>query len=271
MISIAAIAGPLPRPTLVKFRHLPLPRRHLGFSLLPSSSPLRSRPETSIAGASSPPDEPSPLPNGDQEGSEDEEIDDGVQVELLKVGLNRRRVGARISVDAPLEAVWAVLTDYEGLADFLPGLAVCQLLQKAEGFARLYQVGQQDLALGLKFEAKAILDCYEKDLEILPSGRRRDIEFKMIEGDFQTFDGVWSILQAATGDRRDENVDVAFGEQEPSTLLSYMVELEPKLWLPVRLLEGRIKREIKVNLRSIRDRAQLLTPVDSLNNSNLIS
>lgn len=57
------------------------------------------------------------------------------------------------------------------------------------------QVGQQDLALGLKFNAKGIIDCYEKDLQLLPSGRRRNIEFRMVEGDFQTFEGVWSILE----------------------------------------------------------------------------
>lgn len=57
------------------------------------------------------------------------------------------------------------------------------------------QVGQQDLALGLKYNAKGILECYERDIERLPSGRRRDIEFKMVEGDFKTFEGRWSIEQ----------------------------------------------------------------------------
>jgi len=59
----------------------------------------------------------------------------------------------------------------------------------------LLQIGQQNLAFGLKFNAKAVLDCYEKDLEILSYGQRRDIEFKMVEGDFETFRGRWSIVQ----------------------------------------------------------------------------
>jgi ribosome-associated toxin RatA of RatAB toxin-antitoxin module len=53
------------------------------------------------------------------------------------------------------------------------------------------------LAFGLKFNAKGIVDCYEKELESLPFGQKRDIEFKMIEGDFQLFEGKWSIEQVS--------------------------------------------------------------------------
>lgn len=51
------------------------------------------------------------------------------------------------------------------------------------------------MAFGLKFDAKGVIDCFEKELETLPSGMKRDIDFKMIEGDFQLFEGKWSILQ----------------------------------------------------------------------------
>lgn len=51
------------------------------------------------------------------------------------------------------------------------------------------------MAFGLKFSAKGIVDCFEKELETLPYGQRRDIEFKMIEGDFKIFEGRWSIEQ----------------------------------------------------------------------------
>ena len=57
------------------------------------------------------------------------------------------------------------------------------------------QIGQQNIAFGIKFNAKVIVDCYEKELETLPSGMKQEIEFKMIEGDFQLFEGKWSILQ----------------------------------------------------------------------------
>lgn len=51
------------------------------------------------------------------------------------------------------------------------------------------------MAFGLKFNAKGTIDCYEKDLERLPFGKKRVIKFKMIEGDFELFEGEWSIEQ----------------------------------------------------------------------------
>lgn len=54
------------------------------------------------------------------------------------------------------------------------------------------------MAFGLIFNAKGTIDCYEKTLENLPSSQRRDIEFKMIEGDFKLFEGKWSIEQVTS-------------------------------------------------------------------------
>ncbi|KAJ8620369.1 hypothetical protein MRB53_028898 [Persea americana] len=177
----------------------------------------------------------------------------GVGIEVEKSGNNRRRVLSRIGVDASLDTIWNILTDYERLSEFIPGLAVCQLLEKKEKFAKLFQVGRQNLAFGLKFNAKGVLECYEKDLVHLPFGQRRDIEFKMIEGDFQTFEGKWSIVQAGAGRREEEN-EVSAG-QEFASILWYEVDVEPKMWLPVGLVEGRLCKEIELNLTCIRDEA----------------
>lgn len=51
------------------------------------------------------------------------------------------------------------------------------------------------MAFGLKFNAKGTIDCYENDLEILPLCKKRVIKFTMIEGDFELFEGEWSIEQ----------------------------------------------------------------------------
>ncbi|XP_016649493.1 PREDICTED: uncharacterized protein LOC103327240 isoform X3 [Prunus mume] len=125
-----------------------------------------------------------------------DDIDIDIDVEIEKTGNNCRRIRSEIGIEAPLNTVWNLLTDYERLADFIPGLAVCRLLHKTDNYARLFQIGQQNLAFGLKFNAKGIVDCYETPLETLPNlGHRRDIEFNMVEGDFEIFQGKWSLQQ----------------------------------------------------------------------------
>ncbi|XP_062084950.1 uncharacterized protein LOC133791068 isoform X2 [Humulus lupulus] len=179
------------------------------------------------------------------------ESEDGVCIDIQRLPNNSRRILSSVAINASLLAVWNVLTDYEGLADFIPGLAISQLLDRGPDYARLFQVGQQNLALGLKFNAKGVVDCYEKPLEILPSAQKREIEFNMVEGDFQLFQGKWSILQLDSGWDGDSVAD-----QEMHTTLSYLVDVQPKLWLPVQLVEGRLSNEIKVNLACIRDEAE---------------
>lgn len=84
----------------------------------------------------------------------EDELDDGVEIEIEKIGKNKRRIRSKIQVDATLQHVWDVLTDYEKLSDFIPSLAVNQLLEKRDKFARLFQVHLHLLCMCLKF-------CYD--------------------------------------------------------------------------------------------------------------
>ncbi|KAF8051514.1 hypothetical protein N665_1714s0008 [Sinapis alba] len=180
----------------------------------------------------------------------DEKTEEGVLISVEKLEKSSRRIRSKIGMEASLESVWSVLTDYEKLSEFIPSLVVSELVEKEGNRVRLFQMGQQNLALGLKFNAKAVLDCFEKELEILPHGRRREIDFKMVEGDFQLFEGKWSIEQLDKG----EALDIQF--KDFRTTLAYTVDVKPKMWLPVRLVEGRLCNEIKTNLLSVRDAAQ---------------
>ncbi|KAJ3691162.1 hypothetical protein LUZ61_020326 [Rhynchospora tenuis] len=188
-----------------------------------------------------------------------EEREDGFEivVEKVKGRKNARRIKAQVRIDAQLETVWGVLTDYEGLADFIPGLAESQLLHYEDNFARLYQVGQQELALGFKFSAKGVIECYEKEMEFVSASfRKRAIEFNMVEGDFKTFAGQWCIEQVYNNCQEDKSLESLI--QKFGTKLLYNVEVEPKLMVPVQLIEGRLCREVEVNLLSIREEAQRL-------------
>ncbi|MBA0821822.1 hypothetical protein Goarm_018659, partial [Gossypium armourianum] len=188
--------------------------------------------------------------------------EDGVFIEIKKLGGNSRRIRSKIGIEANLDTVWNILTNYEKLADVIPGLAVSEVVEKKHKFARLYQIGQQSLPLGLKFNAKGVIDCYERDLEILPSGKKREIQFKMVEGDFTMFEGTWLIEQF--NERKYEGEEASLGEEFQTTLW-YLVDLKPKIWLPVRLVENRLSIEIKTNLLSIREEAERL--ISALNSA----
>ena len=79
--------------------------------------------------------------DGDAETEVEDLENNGVEeIEIEKLGNNSRRIRSKIVIDACLQTVWSILTDYEGLADFIPGLAVSQLVEKGEKFVRLFQV-----------------------------------------------------------------------------------------------------------------------------------
>lgn len=63
-----------------------------------------------------------------------------VELIVTNLGNNTRRVEATIAIQAPLEAVWGVLTDYDHLADHIPGLAESRVLELRPNGARLLQV-----------------------------------------------------------------------------------------------------------------------------------
>ncbi|ERN02094.1 hypothetical protein AMTRI_Chr02g265860 [Amborella trichopoda] len=217
-------------------------------------SAIRASPKASPSGE----EDPSVSPLGEEDAKDS--TYHGFEIRIDKTGKNSRRIRARIWVDASLDTIWSVLTDYQKLSDFIPGLAVSRLLEKNGKWALLYQIGQQNLAFGLKFDAKGIVECYENDVEFLSFGRRRDIDFNMVEGDFHTFRGKWSIVQAGEGIWIDGNIS---GVRVRRTILTYFVDVVPKRWLPVALVEGRLCREIELNLQCIREVASK-TDVDSL-------
>ncbi|KAL3688109.1 hypothetical protein R1sor_014418 [Riccia sorocarpa] len=190
----------------------------------------------------------------DDSGNDEREGVDAVEVKVEKTGSNTRKITAKISVGASLEDVWSILTDYERLADFIPGLAVNELLDRRENGCRLYQVGEQDIALGVKFKAKAVVDCEEKPCELEDNLVRRDIDFNTVEGDFQIFKGTWRMEQVSGPSTYTSRA--VGGEEKHKTFLSYILDVQPKLWLPVALVEGRLTGEIKRNLVCVRDRAE---------------
>ena len=74
---------------------------------------------------------------------------------------------------------------------------------------------------------------------------RRDITMQGVRGvgDFRFYQGVWR-LQPLPGCAPDG---------QSAMRLTYSVELSPRAWVPVGLLEGRIAAALGENLEAVRD------------------
>lgn len=59
-------------------------------------------------------------------------------------------------------------------------------------------------------------------------------------------------MKSNAGDLRRDYVD----DVEYQTTLVYLVDVKPKVWLPVRLVEGRLCTEIRTNMSCIREEAE---------------
>ncbi|KAH9551047.1 hypothetical protein CY35_10G104200 [Sphagnum magellanicum] len=69
--------------------------------------------------------------------------------DLLENGGVHRRVVAAITVEAPIENLWSVLTSYKQLPEFIPNLAISQVLSRDKNKVRLLQVIYEDLPANL--------------------------------------------------------------------------------------------------------------------------
>ncbi len=168
----------------------------------------------------------------ERNGSADADDLQAVEVQIEKIAERQRQITASLQISQPVEQVWKVLTDYEALADFIPNLTKSRLLEHPQGGIRLEQVGAQRF-LRLNFCARVVLDLEE----YFP----KEINFRMVEGDFKDFSGSWLL-------------EPYFFSEHMGTYLCYTVKIWPKRSMPVGIIERRISDDMRLNLLAIRQR-----------------
>ncbi|KAJ9510978.1 hypothetical protein QJQ45_027796 [Haematococcus lacustris] len=161
-----------------------------------------------------------------------------------KTSWNSRKLHASITINAPVSTVWASLTDYDGLGNFIPSLVENRCLRRKPDGAVLLQVGAQDVAMGVKFSAACTLDCTEYPEGVpanlcsfdgdgsdglLPHPRTslagcpcHDITFRLVEGDFKAFRGIWRMQPVDNGSpaKADAGSSSAANSGSPSNKIS---------------------------------------------------
>eukprot|EP01025_Chloroclados_australasicus_P067329 TRINITY_DN9309_c0_g1_i10.p1 TRINITY_DN9309_c0_g1~~TRINITY_DN9309_c0_g1_i10.p1 ORF type:complete len:831 (-),score=78.94 TRINITY_DN9309_c0_g1_i10:2398-4689(-) len=100
-----------------------------------------------------------------------------------------KKLAAEVKVPASVEQVWQVLTDYENLPKFIPNLVECSILEsKKKGIILLRQKACSQ-SLYWRLEAEAVLAVRERTL----MWGAKELYFKLIEGDFEQFEGSWTV------------------------------------------------------------------------------
>lgn len=170
----------------------------------------------------------------DLERNEATQADDlqAVEVEIERIAERQRQITASLQISQPVEQVWKVLTDYEALADFIPNLTKSRLLEHPQGGIRLEQIGAQRF-LSFNFCARVVLDLEES----FP----KEINFRMVEGDFKDFSGSWLLKPYSFSGYM-------------GTYLYYTVKVWPKRTMPIAIIERRISDDMQLNLLAIRQR-----------------
>jgi ribosome-associated toxin RatA of RatAB toxin-antitoxin module len=156
---------------------------------------------------------------------------DTIQQEMERLPHGTRRLAVQLRLRLEPEWIWSVLTDYDRLDQFIPNLASSRQLWRRDNCVALEQVGCQQFC-GLRFSARVQLELREEP----DQGR---LAFRMLEGDFRLFEGLWQVGADAT-----------------STWLLYDLTVQGKPGMPIGLIEQRLKEDLASNLRGVQREAQ---------------
>ena len=157
-----------------------------------------------------------------------------IEQTMEKLSGGSRRLAAQLTTTATFESLWKVLTDYDRLNLYIPNLLSSKKIYQKNNNVRLKQVGAQDF-LGIKFSAEVTIDLFEeKELGLL--------KFSLIKGDFRKFEGSWRIKK---------------NQDTTKNSLIYDLTVQGCQWMPIGMIEKRLKNDLSENLIAVEKQAKL--------------
>lgn len=161
-----------------------------------------------------------------------------VRVIIEAPSWNKRIISASNLINAPVNVVWNLLSDYDHLADNIPNLVISEMKpHPRKGGIRVEQCGAQSI-LGFQFRASLTMDM----VEVNPSSTKsRAIDFKLVSSrDFKEFTGTWEMRSVGIN----------------KTALYYTVSIVPKGLVPIKAIEWRISEDVPGNMNAVRDECE---------------
>ena len=159
-----------------------------------------------------------------------------IEQTMEKLSGGTRRLAAQLTTTATLESLWKVLTDYDRLNLYIPNLLLSKKIYQKKNNVHLKQIGAQDF-LGIKFSAEVTIDLVEeKELGLL--------KFSLIKGDFRKFEGSWRIQKTKDNSKNS---------------LIYDLTVQGCQWMPIGMIEKRLKKDLSENLIAVDKQAKFST------------
>ena len=176
--------------------------------------------------------------NNSQGSVDHNKKDDYATIEqtMEKLSGGTRRLAAQLTTTSSFDSLWNVLTDYDRLDLYIPNLLSSKKIYRKNNNVHLKQVGAQDF-LGMKFSAEVTIDLFEdKELGLL--------KFNLIKGDFRKFEGSWKIQSI---------------KNTLKNSLIYELTVQGCQWMPIGMIEKRLKKDLSENLMAVDRQAKSST------------
>lgn len=135
------------------------------------------------------------------------------------------RIDARLQVEAHHHIAWQVLTDYDNLARFVPGLLSSRIVREPGAPMLLRQTGQSGF-LWLTLPIDVVVQIEEVPLEA--------IRFSAVSGTLKSKSGEWRIEA-----------------QNDGTLLRYRANIVPGFWVPPLLGTAVMAQDVRSKLAGV--------------------
>jgi len=158
--------------------------------------------------------------------------EEGARVDFCmeNVAITKRRVSGGLLVDAPPEAIWQTITNYESLPDVVPNILANSVDRRGEA-ALIRQTQLISRRLNL---------VTEMTLEAVESPQMWELALRRVSGHgFLEFEASYKLAPRSDG----------------GTYLSYSVNVVPCPIFPMPLVEAKIRKEVPKMLIAVRDAA----------------
>jgi len=136
-----------------------------------------------------------------------------------------------VTISVPIDTVWNVLTDYENLKSFIPGILESSILSENNSNKIILQKGKSKFLF------------FSKTIEVklrLTEQKLEKLIFDLIEGPFHIYRGEWNLSITSIGDIR----------------LTYEAIVKPDFFSPGYVIKRVLSNDFRKSLESIRKESQ---------------